>query len=84
MLDLPMNIAIFVIWWWIALFAMLPIGVRSVGEAGEAAPGHDRGAPVRPNLWRKALYALIAAAILWAITAVVIFYDPFNMRPDIK
>ena len=82
MLELPMNIAIFVIWWWVALFAMLPIGIRSIGEDGDSAPGHDPGAPVRHNLGRKALYALFAAVILWAITAAVIFYDPFNMRPD--
>ena len=83
MLDPVLNLAIFIIWWWISFFVMLPIGVRSMDEAGEQAPGHDQGAPAAANLRQKALWALGAAVVLWGITALVIFFDPFNLRPDI-
>jgi predicted secreted protein len=79
MLDPILNVAIFIIWWWMALFAMLPIGVKSVEEA-DIADGHDPGAPRVHNLRRKAVWALGAAAILWAITATIVFFDPFHIR----
>jgi predicted secreted protein len=79
MLDPALNVAIFLIWWWIALFAFLPFGVRSVGEAGVEATGHDQGAPEKPLMWRKALWAAVAAAILWALTAAVIALDPLHL-----
>jgi predicted secreted protein len=79
MLDPVLNIAIFIIWWWMALFAVLPIGVKPVTE-GDIAEGHDAGAPQAPRLWQKALWAAGAAAVLWAITATIIFFDPFHIR----
>lgn len=83
MLDPVLNIAIFIIWWWISFFVMLPIGVRSMSEEGVETPGHDQGAPAAANLRKKALWALGAAAALWIITALLIYFDPFNLRPDI-
>ncbi|MGE3303395.1 MAG: DUF1467 family protein [Hyphomonadaceae bacterium] len=80
MLDPLLNIAIFIIWWWVAFFIMLPIGVRSVAEAEPGAVGHDPGAPVRPDLKRKAVWAAILAALLWALTVAVIAWDPVRVR----
>ncbi len=34
-----LAIAIYIVWWWRALFMVLPIGVRSLEEAGHAADG---------------------------------------------
>lgn len=79
MLDPLLNIAIFIIWWWLALFAMLPIGVRRVEEI-DVAQGHDSGAPQRPLLVKKAVWAAGAALVLWAITALCIWLDPFHIR----
>ena len=53
-----LGVAIYVLLWWLSFFVMLPIGARSAGEAGEGvAPGHDAGAPLTPNLGKKALWA---------------------------
>jgi predicted secreted protein len=81
LLDPFLNLAIFIIWWWMALFAMLPIGVKSLEEAGEKAPGHDQGAPHITGLKKKAVYAAIAAVFLWAITAAFIAINPFGLGP---
>ena len=82
MLDPVLNLAILIIWWWISLFVMLPIGVRSLPD-DVAAPGHDTGAPVAPNLKQKALWAGVSAVVLWAATAAFIYFDPFHARPDL-
>ena len=79
MLDPLLNIAIFIIWWWMALLALLPVGVRRV-EQGDVNLGHDAGAPQKPFMLKKALWAAGAAAVLWAVTAIVIWFDPFHIR----
>jgi predicted secreted protein len=57
----------YLIIWWTVFFTMLPIGVQSQAEAGTVVPGTDPGAPVAPNLWRKALWTTGIAACLWVI-----------------
>ena len=59
------GIVVFTIVWWVFFFMLLPWGVRRIEEPVE---GHDRGAPVNPKLWRKAL----GATVLGAIATVVI------------
>ncbi len=55
-------VAIYFVVWWTMLFAVLPFGVRSQVESGEVIPGTEPGAPVAPNLLRKALWTSIVAA----------------------
>jgi predicted secreted protein len=56
----------FLIIWWVVLFAVLPWGVRAQWEEGETVRGTEPGAPVAPNLWRKAIWTTLIAAALWA------------------
>jgi predicted secreted protein len=51
--------------WWLAFFMMLPIGIRSQLEDGNVVPGTEPSAPVAPQLWRKALWALVIAFGIW-------------------
>jgi len=57
-------IAIYLVVWWIAIFAVLPIGVRSQDEMGTVTPGSDPGAPVAPKLMMKAVITTIIAALI--------------------
>ena len=47
----------YVIFWFLALFCLLPVGL------GEVDP--ETGAPLRPMLLRKAAIATAIAAVLW-------------------
>lgn len=70
--DWPLSLAIFFTIWWIALFLVLPFGVRSAEEAGEELPeGADRGAPAAPRLLVKAGLTTLVAAIIFAGVALV-------------
>jgi predicted secreted protein len=70
--DPFLSIAIYILWWWMAFFVMLPMGVRNLDEAGVEAEGHERGAPSAPDLKRKALWASGIAAVAWIVTAIVL------------
>ncbi|MEJ0024340.1 MAG: DUF1467 family protein [Alphaproteobacteria bacterium] len=79
MLDPLINFAIFIIWWWMAFLALLPIGVKRVEEA-DVVQGHDAGAPQQSLVVKKGLWAIGIALILWALTAIFIWMDPFHIR----
>ncbi|QKV17966.1 DUF1467 family protein [Oricola thermophila] len=60
-------LAIFFIIWWIVLFTVLPMGVRSQVEDDNITLGTERGAPSKHGLPRK---MLLTTAISLAIFAV--------------
>jgi predicted secreted protein len=67
-MNVGLGIAIYFILWWTVLFAVLPFGVRSHREAGEAvSEGNDPGAPVLPRLAMKAVATTIISAVLFGI-----------------
>lgn len=70
------NIVVFVILWWLVLFAVLPWGVRSHSEIDGALedeePGIEPGSPIAPMLGWKALITTCITVILWLIARQVI------------
>ena len=59
--------AIYFVLWWVVLFAVLPFGVRSQIEDGEATEGTDPGAPTLPRMGRKLLWTTLVSAVLFGI-----------------
>ncbi|WP_026606538.1 DUF1467 family protein [Methylocapsa acidiphila] len=72
----PLAIVIFLTIWFIALFAILPFGVRSQQEAGDVVAGTDPGAPVAPKLLAKAGWTTLASVVVFA--ALVVFARYFG------
>jgi len=61
-------VAVYLVIWWVTLFAILPLGARSHAEEGiELRDGGDPGSPVTPNLKRKFITTSWVAAIVWLI-----------------
>jgi predicted secreted protein len=73
-MSLATALAIYFLIWWIALFAVLPWGVRSQEETGAVAEGTDPGAPAIPNLGRKLIWTTVVAALVFALWYVVYTY----------
>lgn len=61
-------LAIYVLFWTLSLFVVLPFGVRTAEEAGEPLqPGHAPSAPHRFSVGKTAVRATIVSAIAFAI-----------------
>jgi len=74
-------IVVFVIWWWVAFLAVLPMGVKSRWEGDDdGVDGADPGAPDDPQLKKKALRATIIAAGLTIVTSAVIMSGLVTIR----
>jgi predicted secreted protein len=64
-------LAIYILFWTLSLFLVLPFGVRTAEEAGaERLPGHAESAPHRFDLGRVAVRASIVAAVFTALYAL--------------
>ena len=68
-MSTPLAIALYFVIWWTTLFAVLPIGVRTQGEAGDVVPGTPRSAPVKPRIaWIlgvNTVVAFVVFGIVW-------------------
>lgn len=66
------GLVLYLVIWFVVLFVVLPLRLTTQGDAGEVVPGTPEGAPVNPNLKRKALIVTVVAAVIWAIAATII------------
>ena len=79
-MTLAFAAAIYFIIWWIVLFAMLPIGVRTSEEAGEkASPGTAESAPHMPNLLPKMVSTTIVSNIIFAALYAIIVHHVITL-----
>ena len=66
-MSISSGFAIYFVLWWLVLFLVLPFGIRSQAEAGEAVPGSDPGAPVLPRMLRKLIWTTVLSIIIFAV-----------------
>lgn len=64
-------VSAFAVFWFLALFCLLPVGL------GEVDP--ETGAPNNPQLLRKALYATGIAAVLFAVFYALIAFGVLDL-----
>lgn len=71
------GIVVYVIVWWVVIFAVLPFGVRAPEQF---VPGQARGAPARPRLLLKAGITTILAAVIWLVIFLLVRSDWISFR----
>ena len=70
--------AMYVVVWWITLFAVLPFGTRPQPLA-DSDTGW-RGVPERPRMLRKLLVNSLVAALVWGLLYGLITSDWISFR----
>jgi predicted secreted protein len=79
-MTLAFAAAIYVVIWWVVLFAMLPIGVRTSEEAGEkASPGTAESAPIVPKLLPKMVATTVVSSIVFAVLYAIIVHHVITL-----
>jgi len=64
--------AVYVVCWWVVLFAVLPLGA-SAELHKPPTDGAQWGAPENPNLKRKFITTTWVSFILWGVVMLIIF-----------
>ncbi len=64
-MDWFSGIVLFVVIWWVALFLVLPFGVRGQHEAAAVAWGTEPGAPAKSRIGLRFLATTGLALVVW-------------------
>jgi predicted secreted protein len=67
-----LGLALYFIIWWVVLFAVLPIGVRTQGEDGLVVPGTPSSAPTTPRLMKIAGTTTLVAGLVFALVWLLV------------
>lgn len=66
------GIVLYAVIWFLVLFIVLPLRLKTQGDVGEIVPGTHASAPADPQLKRRAIIVTIVAFVIWAIVATII------------
>lgn len=66
--------------WFMTLLTLLPIRIRTQGEAGQVVPGTHPGSPERHHLKRKLLITTAVAAVLWVVIVAIVVTGTVTVR----
>jgi predicted secreted protein len=58
-------IAYYVLFWWVCLFAVLSIGLKTQDEEGEIVPGTEPSAPAKLRIGRSLLINTVVSGLLF-------------------
>ena len=73
-------IVLFAVIWFVTLLVVLPIGLRTQGEAGEVVPGTPASAPADARIGRKLFWTTVVAIALWAPLCAFILWGGLTVR----
>ncbi|MCA0278494.1 MAG: DUF1467 family protein [Proteobacteria bacterium] len=57
-------IAMYFVFWWLTLFAILPFGVKTQDDDNNVVPGTEASAPRGPHMLRAMFWTTIVTAVL--------------------
>lgn len=78
-MSLTFGLAVYVVFWWLTLFMVLPFGVRRV-DPKDLLPGEDPGSPAKANLMIKFAVTTGLSLVLFAIFYLVYESDLISFR----
>lgn len=71
-MGITSAIVLLAVFWFMTLFIVLPIGLRTQGDEGARLIGTHASAPENAQLKRKMLWTTVIAVVLWVPTCAVI------------
>jgi len=79
-MNITFLLAVYFIVWWVVLFAVLPFGVVTQGEAGEVVPGTPESAPAHFRLLRVVLITTVVASVVFLVLWAAIHWGIVDLQ----
>ena len=79
-MGIASGIVLYMVIWFMTFLTVLPLRIRTQGEAGTTVPGTHHGSPEKHHLKKKFWITTGIAAGLWAIVATVILTGVITVR----
>jgi predicted secreted protein len=83
-MTVAFGVVLYIMIWWMTLFAVLPFGVRTQGEAGEVVDGTPESAPVKPRIFRTMLINTVVAALVFGFVWLALENDWLGLYDAIE
>lgn len=88
-MNIGAALVLYAVTWFLTLFIVLPLRLKSQEEDGHVVPGTPASAPVNPQLGKRVLIVTGVATVVWLILAFVISsgvipLDTFDFYNGIK
>ncbi|WP_439541168.1 DUF1467 family protein [Hyphomicrobium sp.] len=74
-MTISFGVVLYIMIWWMTLFAVLPFGVRTQGEEGEVVEGTPESAPAKPRILRAMLINTVVAAVAFGFVWMALEND---------
>ncbi|MBT5296024.1 MAG: DUF1467 family protein [Octadecabacter sp.] len=79
-MGITSALVLFAVVWFMTFFIVLPLQLKTQGEAGEVVPGTHKSAPADAQVGRKARITTYWAIPIWAVLAFVILSGWISVR----
>lgn len=79
-MTIPAAIVLFAVVWFLVLFVILPLGVRTQGEEGSVTRGTPASAPANAMIPRKLRWTTLIALMIWGAIVGVILWSGLTIR----
>lgn len=79
-MGITSALVLFAVIWFMTLFVVLPLGMKTQGDVGDVVPGTHAGAPHDLNMKRKLKLTTFIAVILFVIIAGIILSGVIEIR----
>lgn len=73
-------LVLYAVIWFMTLFVVLPIRLKSQQDTGKIVPGTPSSAPADPQLKKRALIVTLITTVVWAIIFTIIVTDTITVR----
>ncbi len=78
-MNIVFLLAVYFIIWWVVLFAVLPFGVRTQGEAGHVVPGTPESAPAQFRLLNVVMITTAVSAVVFVVLWLGVRYGVIDV-----
>lgn len=79
-MSITSAIVLFAVIWFMVLFIVLPLRLKTQGDVGEIVPGTHAGAPADAQLGKRVKVTTMIAFPLWIIIAGTILSGVISVR----
>ena len=79
-MSVASSLVLFAVIWFLTLFVVLPLRLKTQGDVGKVAPGTPAGAPAELHLKRKLRIVTIASLAIWVALCGIIVSGAVSVR----
>ncbi len=73
-MTITASLVLFAVFWFLILFVVLPLNIKTQGEEGKRSYGTPASAPINANIKKKMFLVTICTLILWVISMILIYF----------